>query len=88
MFDYVEVFYNCERLHSTLGYSSPEEFENDCLSSREVRMHRTTRQPHHIPSCSDPFPCGSTADRGGVTLRPGLSVLLSDFPLSRQRVAT
>ena len=29
LFDYVEVFYNRERLHSTLGHRSPEEFERD-----------------------------------------------------------
>lgn len=28
IFEYVEVFYNRTRLHSYLGYYSPEEFEN------------------------------------------------------------
>jgi transposase InsO family protein len=28
IFEYVEVFYNRKRLHSTIGYLSPEEFEN------------------------------------------------------------
>jgi putative transposase len=29
VFDYIEAFYNRERLHSTLGYRSPDEFELD-----------------------------------------------------------
>ncbi len=27
LFEYIEVFYNRERRHSTLGYVSPEQFE-------------------------------------------------------------
>jgi putative transposase len=27
LFDYIEVFYNRQRMHSTLGYLSPEDFE-------------------------------------------------------------
>ena len=30
LFDYIEVFYNRERLHSTLGYKSPHEYEQEC----------------------------------------------------------
>lgn len=41
IFDYVEVFYNRERLHSTLGYMSPQEYD-------EQRVHfllrRSTRR--------------------------------------------
>lgn len=28
IFEYIEVWYNRKRMHSTLGYMSPHEFEN------------------------------------------------------------
>jgi transposase InsO family protein len=33
-FEYIEVFYNRKRLHSTLGYKSPTQFLNDWLSTQ------------------------------------------------------
>lgn len=32
VFDYIEVFYNRHRIHSTLGYLSPEQFEKQCVA--------------------------------------------------------
>lgn len=32
VFEYIEVFYNRKRLHSTLGYLSPEQFEQRCVA--------------------------------------------------------
>jgi len=33
IFDYIEVFYNRKRRHSTLGYMSPLEFESLSIST-------------------------------------------------------
>jgi transposase InsO family protein len=32
VFDYIEAFYNRQRRHSTLGYLSPEEYENTTIT--------------------------------------------------------
>ena len=31
IFDYIEIFYNRERRHSSLGYLSPEAFEREAV---------------------------------------------------------
>lgn len=35
-FEYIEVFYNRKRLHSTLGYKSPTRFMNDWVAAQQV----------------------------------------------------
>ncbi len=37
IFEYIEAFYNRERLHSTLGYVSPEEFEKAWAKDAQVQ---------------------------------------------------
>lgn len=34
--DYIVMFYNCRRLHSTLGYTSPNDYESAVVELREV----------------------------------------------------
>jgi integrase-like protein len=38
LFDYIEVFYNQRRRHSTIGYLSPAEFERRTAHGREGRL--------------------------------------------------
>ena len=41
LFDYIEVFYNQRRRHSTIGYVSPAAFERQAIVRREwsARVH-------------------------------------------------
>lgn len=42
VFDYIEIFYNRERLHSTLGYRSPEQYEHDHEQSNQQQQNEAT----------------------------------------------
>ncbi len=35
IFEYIEVYYNNDRLHSTIGYLTPNEFENNYFSQQQ-----------------------------------------------------
>ena len=56
-FEYMEVFYNRKRLHSTLGYKSPMQFLSDWLSAQ---------QQEKLVACP---PCRKTKNRGKVRER-------------------
>ena len=39
IFEYIEVFYNRQRLHSTLGYRAPVEYEQSSLSTQDCPLN-------------------------------------------------
>src|SRR5215469_16866783 len=49
IFEYIEVFYNRQRLHSTLGYMSPEDFENKGLCPLNPGIFMDTMQVNEYP---------------------------------------
>ena len=55
IFDYIEVFYNRRRRHSTLGMLSPADFENSTLSpDGPVSPLRGSRPPTRSSSLHQP----------------------------------
>jgi transposase InsO family protein len=60
IFEYIESWYNGERLHSSLGYVSPVNYEQ--LLKKKERPRRPPKIPHPWPP-QDPPPLGK---RDGV----------------------
>ena len=48
IFDYIETFYNRTRLHSALGYMSPDAFLKHTLQTRQTQL---TKPRNPIPCC-------------------------------------
>ena len=48
VFDYIEVFYNRQRRHSTLGQRSPADYENSTLEP-DGAIHAASRLASHRP---------------------------------------
>lgn len=42
IFDYIEVFYNRQRLHSSLGYLTPLEFKLQFRQKEAAKLHNQT----------------------------------------------
>ena len=52
VFDYIELFYNPQRRHSTIGYVSPMEFERICSPRAKDDVHQTGSSSDGIPASS------------------------------------
>ncbi len=62
-FSYIEVFYNQQRLHSTLGYVSPSDFERRWRQQHELS---TAIHSHPQPVSLPPGPPSDPRSRGGT----------------------
>jgi len=45
IFEYIEVFYNRRRAHSTLNFMSPQDFEQQLLIANENKMESRVKSP-------------------------------------------
>jgi transposase InsO family protein len=50
IFEYIEVYYNNQRLHSALGYQSPRQYESDYKPEKEPLFRKKKLQPS---SCAE-----------------------------------
>jgi transposase InsO family protein len=65
LFDYIEVFYNQRRRHSTIGYRSPAAYERQARSSSAIDSTVAMRRRE---SCSSTSRCSITGGAGTSTI--------------------
>ena len=63
VFDYIEGWYNTRRLHSTLGYLSPAQYEDCSTTTPTVRRHDQHKQPVRRTGSSPQVPGGAVHRR-------------------------
>jgi putative transposase len=66
LFDYIEVFYNQRRRHSTIGYRSPAAYERQARSSSAIDS--TVVVMRQSESCSSTSTCSITGGAGHPTI--------------------